>query len=47
MDLRLGDLADFVEDMMLALVILVVIISYLFAFCRSVSPANWDPPKKN
>ena len=43
----LGDLANFVEDMLLVLFILVVIVSYLFAFWKSVSPANWDPPKRN
>ncbi len=44
---KLGDLAEFAEDMLLVIFILVVVLSYLFAFWRAASPANWDRDKRN
>jgi hypothetical protein len=39
---RLGDLSDFIEDMLIVIFFLVVFFGYLLAFFRSVSPSNWD-----
>ena len=42
---NLGDLGDFIEEVLLIIFVLVVVGGYLLAFIRSASPANWDKKK--